>query len=64
MKPVSSDAVAAYERLMKAGLSRHHWTEYVMLGYVNHRPDVIFLSGWPDVPESLPHSQAGQARWG
>ena len=57
------EPVAAYERLMKAGLSRHHWNEYVFLAYVNHREDCVYLAGLPDLSASLPHSKAGQARW-
>ena len=49
--------VAAYERHMKWGPARDYWTEFVFEAYVNHRPDMIFLTGLPDVPESRPHSQ-------
>ena len=47
---------AAYHHLMKCGLDERYWAEYVFEAYVNHRPDVIFLRGLPDVPESRPHS--------
>ena len=50
------ERVAAYERHMKFGPARDHWTEFVFEAYVNHRHDVIFLKGLPDVPESRPHS--------
>jgi hypothetical protein len=50
--------IAAYERHMKWGPSRDYWTEFVFEAYVNHRHDVIFLQGLPDVPESRPHSLA------
>lgn len=53
--------VAAYERLMKYGLNRHYWNEYIFEAYVNHRPGVIFLTGLPDVEESRPHSRTGLA---
>ena len=55
---------SAYERLMKRGLSRHYWNEYITEAYVNHREDAIYLAGLPDRPRSLPHSKAGQERWG
>ena len=45
----------AYEHLMKYGLSRNYWNEYVFLSYRNHRPDMILLEGFPDIPSSLPH---------
>ncbi|AGA35162.1 hypothetical protein TVNIR_3529 [Thioalkalivibrio nitratireducens DSM 14787] len=49
---------AAYERHMKWGPARDYWPEFVFEAYVNHRHDVIFLRGLPDVPESRPHSEA------
>jgi len=51
----------AYERLMKYGPSHDYWSEFVFEGYVNHRPEAIFLSGLPDVPESRPLSEVN--RW-
>jgi len=50
--------IAAYERHMKWGPARDYWTEFVFEAYVNHRHDMIFLRGLPDVPESRPHSEA------
>jgi hypothetical protein len=47
--------IAAYERHMKWGPARDYWTEFVFEAYVNHRHDVIFLRGLPDVPESRPN---------
>ena len=41
---------------MKFGSARDYWSEFVFEAYVNYRPDVIFLTGLPDVPESRPHS--------
>ena len=49
--------VAAYEKHMKWGPARDYWTEFVFEAYVNHRHDVIFLRGLPDVAESRPHSK-------
>jgi hypothetical protein len=63
-KVKANDPTAAYEQLMKYGLSRQYWNEYIFVAYANHRADCIYLAGWPDVPDSLPHSEAGQARWG
>ena len=48
--------IAAYERHMKFGPARDYWTEFVLEAYVNHRHDVIFLRGLPDVAESRPHA--------
>ena len=51
------DRIAGYEHHMKVGPTRDYWTEFVFDAYVNHRTDVIFLAGLPDVPESRPHSR-------
>jgi len=55
-QPSPEKRAAAYERHMKWGPTRDYWTEFVFEAYVNHRHDVIFLEGLPDVPESRPHS--------
>ncbi len=51
------DPRKAFEYLMKFGLQPNYWPEYVFEAYVNHLPEVIFLRGLPDVPESRPHSR-------
>ncbi|MFQ5790329.1 MAG: hypothetical protein ACE5JI_07595, partial [Acidobacteriota bacterium] len=48
---------ARYEHHMKYGPTRDYWTEFVFEAYVNHRTEVIFLAGLPDVAESRPHSR-------
>ena len=68
------DPVAAYEFFLKYGLSRqqmnyrrqgmHYWNEYVFEGYVNHRDNMIILSGYPDIPLSRPHSKESQSSRG
>lgn len=58
------DKEAAYALLMKYGLSRHYWNEYVFLAYLHHQPDMIVLAGFPDIPSSLPHSKEGEERFG
>jgi hypothetical protein len=45
------------EHHMKFGPARDYWSEFVFEAYVNHRSDVIFLAGLPDVAESRPHSR-------
>jgi hypothetical protein len=59
-----SDKISAYEFLMKYGLDRNYWNEYIFLAYVNHRQDMISLAGFPDTPASLPHSPQGEGRLG
>jgi hypothetical protein len=44
------------ENLMKQGLSDNYWNEYIFQAYVNHKPDVIYLQGLPDVSSSRPHN--------
>ncbi len=51
------ERIARHEHHMKYGPVRDYWTEFVFEAYVNHRTDVIFLAGLPDVAESRPHSR-------
>jgi len=55
---------SAYANLMKYGLSRNYWNEFLFLAYRNHRHDMILLEGVPDQPESLPHTTEGSGRFG
>ncbi|MDJ0838011.1 MAG: hypothetical protein QNK37_15965 [Acidobacteriota bacterium] len=50
-----SDQEAHYF-LMKYGLSRNYWLEYLFQAYVNHTPNIIYIRGLPDIEESRPHS--------
>lgn len=50
------DLEVAYEYFMKFGLSKHYWPEYIFQGYLNHTENMIWLTGLPDQPETLPHS--------
>jgi hypothetical protein len=61
-KVPAKDETRAYETLMKHGLSRHYWSEFVTEAYVNHRSEVIFLAGLPDVDASRPHSRVNRDR--
>lgn len=53
----------ALYHFMKYGLSKYYWTEYIFQGYVNYRQDMIWLTGFPDQPESLPHASESHAKW-
>lgn len=55
------DRVKAYEHLMRYGLSRNYWLEYIFLAYRNYEHDVIFLEGFPDIVESLPHGELSRS---
>lgn len=52
----AEDRIAAYEHHMKFGPARNYWSEFVFEAYANHRSDVIFLMGLPDIAEGRPHS--------
>lgn len=54
------DQQAAYEHLLKYGLSRHYWNEYIFEGYVNYQHDMILLAGFPDIALSRPLSEESQ----
>jgi hypothetical protein len=55
---------AAYEELMKYGLSRHYWNEYIFEAYVNDIQGAILLTGFPDIPLSRPHSRESSGKYG
>ena len=42
--------------LLKYGSDANHWHEFVMQGFHHAQHDAIFLSGIPDVKDSLPHA--------
>ncbi len=46
----------AYKHLLKYGLSKHYWNEYVFESYSNHRNEMILLVGFPDAAKTRPHS--------
>jgi len=41
---------------MKYGLDTHYWNEYIFQAYHHHQKEAIFLTGLPDVRDSLPHA--------
>lgn len=49
------DERSKLRRLMKFGPNPRYWLEYVFLAYHHSQFDAIFLTGIPDVKESLPH---------
>lgn len=49
--------IIAYENLMKFGLNRHYWNEYIFEAFVNYTQEAILLTGLPDIPLSRPHSR-------
>jgi hypothetical protein len=55
---------AAYEELMKYGLSRHYWNQYIFEAYVNEICGGILLTGFPDIALSRPHSRESTRKRG
>ena len=51
-----SRADDAHHGLMKYGPDPNHWNEYIFSAYSGHRDTAIFLTGIPDIPQSLPHA--------
>jgi len=42
--------------IMKHGPTANHWNEYIFCAYTGHQHDAVFLTGIPDIKESLPHA--------
>ena len=51
------DIKRSYQKLMKYGLNRTYWNEYIFEGFVNYNEQMILLAGFPDDPTSRPHSE-------
>jgi len=52
----SSSEVDALQRLLKFGLRKNYWNEFVLLAFHHHQADAIFLTGIPDLKATLPHA--------
>jgi hypothetical protein len=52
----SSQPDGGLHQLLKFGLSKSHWNEFVHLAYHHHQADAIFLTGIPDLRATLPHA--------
>lgn len=63
-KSREKDEANAYEAFMKYGPVRHSWNEYIFEGYVNYKNEMIMLTGFPDIPLTLPHSKESQKQRG
>ncbi|WP_291322481.1 hypothetical protein [Desulfonatronospira sp.] len=59
-KVQAKDKLEAYEKLMKYGLSRHYWNEYIFEAFFNYTKEAIMLTGFPDIPLSRPFSKESQ----
>jgi hypothetical protein len=57
------DKKRSYEALMKYGINRHYWNEYIFEAYASHKDDMILLAGFPDIASSRPHSEENSNRF-
>ncbi len=53
----------AHYHFMKYGKNKHYWPEYIFLAYMNHTSNAIWLTGFPDKPETLPHANDNYEHW-
>ncbi|MEI8397069.1 MAG: hypothetical protein WCF85_20275 [Rhodospirillaceae bacterium] len=61
MPDIGRNKPADTDYLLKHGLCPNYWNEYVLLAYVNHQTDAVFLAGIPDILESLPQRDCARA---
>lgn len=59
-KTRKKDDITAYEFLMKYGFDKNYWNEYIFQAYYNYQNEMIYLTGFPDIPLSMPHSKESQ----
>jgi hypothetical protein len=52
----SQSETDALHQLLKFGLTKNHWNEFIFLAYHRHQEDAILLSGVPDLKATLPHA--------
>ena len=52
----SARAMDTTTAIMKFGPTANHWNEYIFCAYVGHCTEAVFLTGIPDIKESLPHA--------
>jgi len=57
------DIKRSYQMLMKYGLHRNYWNEYIFEAFVNYDSQMILLAGFPDDPASRPHSDEKSERF-
>ena len=48
----------AHGQLMKYGPDPNHWNEYIFCAFSGYQHEAIFLTGIPDIRQSLPHASA------
>ena len=48
--------IDATTTIMKYGPSVNHWNKYIFCAYASHCNEAVFLTGIPDIKESLPHA--------
>ena len=53
-KPPGRDV--SHDHLMKYGPDPNHWSEYIFCAFLGYQPEAVFLTGIPDIQQSLPHA--------
>lgn len=56
LKVEGSDDRDRLHRLLKYGLGKNYWNEFVFQAYHHHQAEAIFLAGIPDLKATLPHA--------
>jgi hypothetical protein len=51
-----ADELKRLYNLLKYGLDRNYWNEFVFKAYANYQTDAVFLTGIPDMKATLPHA--------
>ncbi|MBK8203645.1 MAG: hypothetical protein IPK68_15415 [Bdellovibrionales bacterium] len=54
IEKTSSEFELKYYEHMKYGKDKSYWSEYIFWAYMQHRPDVVFLTGLPDKKSTQP----------
>ena len=55
LKVEGQDEPDRLHQLLKFGLGRNYWNEFVFKAYQGHQGNAIFLTGIPDLKATLPH---------
>ena len=53
---LSAHKADATSTIMKFGPTADHWNEYIFCAYVGYCQEAVFLTGIPDIKETLPHA--------
>jgi hypothetical protein len=54
IEPGTAGVDAKLHRHVKYGKTPSYWSEYIFYGYSNYAADVVFVTGFPDQPQTQP----------